>query len=130
MTRYHRVGDSLAQARREKSVREWRDIERQEIAEAVGVTATAYGRWERGERMPSREDLDRLADYFGTTPKDLQYREVLPGEPLSVSAAARTPEPEGTERSPVPGVARRPRKPISDLTEKKPATPKQSGRKR
>lgn len=71
----------LAQARREKSAREWRDIEQEEIAEYVGVTRAAYSRWEKGERSPRDPEIKMLARYFEVDPAELSYRKVEPGQP-------------------------------------------------
>lgn len=105
MTRYHPLKTSIAQARREKSAREWRDIEQKEIADAVGVTVTTYGRWESGEREP-RGHLNALAEYFGLTPPELRYRLIESGQPqpngpdlrdmINETTAKRVSEPSVT----------------------------------
>ena len=67
------VAEGIAQARREMSVRERRDVSGEEIAAAVGVTPAAYSRWEKGDRTPSEDYVVALAAFFGVTPAYLRY---------------------------------------------------------
>jgi transcriptional regulator with XRE-family HTH domain len=67
------VSEGIAQARREMSARERRDVTGEEIAAGVGVTPAAYSRWERGERTPSEAWVQKLAKFFGVTPAYLRY---------------------------------------------------------
>ena len=74
-------GDRLAQERRHKSVAEWRDVFRKDIAKDVGVSESALGRWELNANMPSDEIIARLAAYFGVTSAWLRYG-TEPREPV------------------------------------------------
>jgi transcriptional regulator with XRE-family HTH domain len=76
------LSERLAQARREMGVREWRDVRRAEIAEAVGVDPSMVTLYERGS-VPSEAVLAKLARFFGTTPAYLRYGVV---EPVAASA--------------------------------------------
>jgi transcriptional regulator with XRE-family HTH domain len=67
------LSEGIAQARREMAVRARRDIEQKEIADAIGVSVTAYSRWERGERIPNEAAVQKLAKFFGVTPAYLRY---------------------------------------------------------
>jgi len=51
------------------------DRPREEIALAVGVTASAITMYESGARMPRDTIKKRLADYFGKTVGDLFFGE-------------------------------------------------------
>lgn len=91
-----RLSDGLAQARREMSARERRDIEQEEIAAAVGVSAAAYSRWEKGQRIPKEDDVQKLAAFFGVTPAYLRYGvvevavlDVSHAKPVSAAGKAR-----------------------------------------
>lgn len=58
MDRYG-IGAKLSELRADRS--------RQEVAEAVGVSISALGMYERGERIP-RDDIKRsLSDYYGVS---------------------------------------------------------------
>lgn len=46
-------------------------IGKYEFYSAVGVSATAYGKWKRGECNPRIENLQIIADYLGVTVSDL-----------------------------------------------------------
>jgi transcriptional regulator with XRE-family HTH domain len=50
-----------------------REIENQEVAEALGVEPSTAGRWFDGTSMPREDTLARLAAYFGVTPAWLRY---------------------------------------------------------
>lgn len=68
-------GARLAQLRRQKAADEGRDIEKQTVAKAVGVSKASYGRYEAGLSMPDEEIMGKLADYFGVTRSWLHYGE-------------------------------------------------------
>lgn len=61
------LADRIAQARRLKGAREWRDVPMKEMAEAADVTTGFLGKVESGEKTPSRTTLGLLARYLGTT---------------------------------------------------------------
>lgn len=68
------------------SARERRDVTGEEIAEAVGVSAAAYSRWEKGQRSPKENDVAKLAAFFGVTPAYLRYG-IAPSAPTPVQSA-------------------------------------------
>ena len=51
-------------ALRIKKLRKEKDITQEELAAAIGATKSAISMYERGERKPSFEIADALADYF------------------------------------------------------------------
>jgi transcriptional regulator with XRE-family HTH domain len=73
VTHRQEVGARIAQARREKGVRERRDILRADLATAVGVDPSTITAWEKGQKSPREEVLAKLADYLGVTPSFLRY---------------------------------------------------------
>lgn len=89
------LAEGIAQARRELSARERRDVSQAEIAEAVGVTVPTYSRWEKGQRTPDEADVQRLAKFFGVTPAYLRYgipgnvREGATGTPAKGAPATK-----------------------------------------
>lgn len=62
-------GNRLAQLRREKAIRDRRDVSQAEIAKALGIPPTTYSRLESGvfKRSPEMETLRKIADYFGVS---------------------------------------------------------------
>ena len=67
------VGARIAQARREKAVREQRDITQRDMAKAVHVSSASVSEWEADKAVPREDTLARLAAYLGTTPAQLRY---------------------------------------------------------
>ena len=59
------IGEKLAKLRNEKS--------RAEVASAVGISISALGMYETGERVPRDEIKVRLADYYGTNVQDIFF---------------------------------------------------------
>lgn len=75
MAQHERIrgfGDRVAQERRIKSVRDWRDVLKKDIAKALAVEESTVGRWEKGT-IPADDVLTRIAKYFGVTPAWLRY---------------------------------------------------------
>lgn len=66
-----------------------REIENQEIAEAVGVDASTVGRWFEGRTMPREETLQKLAAYFKVTPAWLRYAQEPRQAPPTIPKRAR-----------------------------------------
>ena len=67
-------GERLRRERRLKQARDDRDIPNQDIAETLGRSPSAVGRWLDGASMPRDENmLVALAAYFGVTPAWLRY---------------------------------------------------------
>ena len=59
-----------------KRIREMRGITQEEIAEALNLTAQAYGRMERGETSISAERLGKIAEKLGVnTDEIMRYDE-------------------------------------------------------
>ena len=50
-----------------KKLRKERHISQQEVAHCLGITVSAYGNYELGQRNPSYEILCKMADYFNVT---------------------------------------------------------------
>lgn len=53
--------------RRLQRLRERRRISRRVLSELCGLGKNAVSRYERGERLPSIADAERLADFFGVS---------------------------------------------------------------
>lgn len=56
-------------------LRERANISVKALAEGMGVTPQAVGKWERGESSPRSEQLPNLADLIGCTIDDLFGRD-------------------------------------------------------
>lgn len=95
-------GDRVAQERRIKSVVEWRDLEKQEIAKALKVDNATVGRWERGT-IPDDTMLVRVAEYYGVTPAYLRYGH----GPRRAGGLAPESEPEDFGFPPATGLKKR-----------------------
>lgn len=74
------IAEKLVAARGEKS--------REEIAKAVGISASAVSMYETGARIPRDEIKVRLADYFGVSVQALFFDS---GVTLRVNTAADKP---------------------------------------
>ena len=113
MTDAQEVAARLAQLRRLKGVRERRDVDATEIAEAIGVSSPAYSRYEKGERVPKEPYLGRLAEFYGVTRAFIRYGE------------AAKPGPMGLDWIPVdPATAEAGKRSVGEQTPKgKPAHP-------
>jgi transcriptional regulator with XRE-family HTH domain len=81
------IGGRIAQARREKGVRERRDIRPVDVARALEVSGASVSDWESGKIVPREELMVRLAAYLGTTPQWLRY--AIPADYVP----AATPDP-------------------------------------
>ena len=55
------IGTKIATLRKQK------DITQEEMANAIGTSAQAISKWERGKNYPDIELLPIIADFFGTT---------------------------------------------------------------
>lgn len=96
-------GQRLAQERRLKAAREARDIQRQDVAKAMRVANSTYGRWEEGT-IPDADKIEELAAYFGVTPAFLHYGQ-LPREAAPLARVAEPPPPQyggEDEETPMP----------------------------
>ena len=63
----YKIGQRLTALRGTKS--------QQEIAHGVGISVSAIGMYERGERIPRDEIKVRIARYFGRTVDEIFYAE-------------------------------------------------------
>lgn len=59
------MGDQFAQ--RLKLCRVVRGVSRRDMGELLGLSENGYGRYERGERMPSAFAVVKLADFFNVS---------------------------------------------------------------
>lgn len=50
-----------------KKLREEKERSQKDIADYLGISASAYGFYEQGQREPDIEKLAKLADYFGVS---------------------------------------------------------------
>lgn len=93
MTKQPTLGNRIAQSRREKAVRERRDITQLDVAKAVGVSGAAVSDWEADKKAPREAALAKLAAYLGVTPQYLRYG-VTEVAPPTVRATVKTYTPE------------------------------------
>ncbi len=61
-----------------KELRQKKGVTGETVANAVGLSESAYRNYERGVREPNFETLCKLADYYGVTTDYLLGREPLP----------------------------------------------------
>jgi len=54
-------------AKKLMELRKSRKLSRQAVADAVGISAKSYERYENGEREPTAPVMVALADYYGVT---------------------------------------------------------------
>ena len=52
------------------------DRTQEELAEAIGVTKSAWAMYERGERTPRDEIKVKIAEYFGMTVEELFFARI------------------------------------------------------
>lgn len=57
-----------------RELRERRRVSRRVLSELCGLSKNMIARYERGEKAPTGESLERLADFFGVTMDDLWGR--------------------------------------------------------
>lgn len=75
MPKSEQLGERLAQERREKAVRERRDITAAEVAREIGVSTPTYSRYEANLTKPDDDTLARAAKYLGVTRSWLRFGE-------------------------------------------------------
>lgn len=94
-------GKRLAQLRREKAVDDHRDLDRREVAKAIGASPSSVTRWENGEVFPGEDTLADLAKYYGVTRSWLRFGE---GErtapPVERPMPRPMPRPTATAKAP------------------------------
>lgn len=81
-----------------KTLRLNRGISQQRLGEAMGVSAVAVGKWEKGMTSPDMNKLMLLADYFGVTMDQLVRGTV---EPAAADESARENARKSASGSPV-----------------------------
>lgn len=54
-----------------KELRKEKGVSQKEVAQAIGVTPSAYGNYEQGTREPSLDVLIKICKFFNTTPNYL-----------------------------------------------------------
>lgn len=60
--------NKLKLLRKEKSAKEGKRVTQQDVATAIGVMRSTISEWETNDCcVPSRESLDKLAEYYGVT---------------------------------------------------------------
>lgn len=69
------------------SLRKQRNLTMRDVAEKVGVSLSAYQKYENGTRDVSTEMLSKLADFYGVTTDYLLGRDTGEPEPLDQLAA-------------------------------------------
>ena len=50
-----------------KELRMQRKLRQQDVADAINCSQAVYSRYENGDREPSQDTLNRLADFFGVS---------------------------------------------------------------
>ncbi len=73
MIKAQTVGERIAQARREKGVRDRADVRPVDVARALEVSGATVSDWEAGKVIPREELLAKLAEFLGVTPAYLRY---------------------------------------------------------
>ncbi|MCH7323844.1 helix-turn-helix domain-containing protein [Solibacillus sp. MA9] len=58
--------------RRIRAFRKLKRIQQTELAKRIGISVTILGRIERGEKLPSREQLQSIADVFNIDIQELK----------------------------------------------------------
>ncbi len=74
-----------------KALRKRMNLTQEKLADELGYTKQAISNWERGENVPSNEDIEKMAKIFGVEPnvllgvkpgvnpnKDLDFIEIMP----------------------------------------------------
>lgn len=67
-----------------------REIEHAVVAEAVGVTPSAVSQWESGEKRPSRDNVPKVAKFYGVRAAWLESGELPMEATQSVPESAET----------------------------------------
>ena len=56
-----KIGDKIIALRKEKG---WSQVQ---FAKKMGISLSAFGRWERNENLPDAGDVRKMAEFFGVT---------------------------------------------------------------
>ncbi len=86
------------------------DLTQEALAEQLTISRQAIIKWERGEAVPSSENLVQLARFYQISVEDLtDYKLPCPvGKPLRKPKSAPEPKPEPTPSQPAPPRWKRP----------------------
>lgn len=76
-----------------KNLRLKRGLSQKKLADAIGVAQSSINYWEKGERVPSVESTNRLADFFNVTLDEL-YDIDYSVLPISHNTTSETPNSE------------------------------------
>lgn len=68
-------------------IRKQRNLTMKEVSESVGVSLSAYQKYENGTRDVSTETLSKLSDFYGVTTDYLLGRETGEPEPIDQLAS-------------------------------------------
>lgn len=60
-------------------LRTMRGLSQEQVAERIGISRQAYGKWEKGETVPDVEKCAVLAELYGTTIDELVNRDTRQG---------------------------------------------------
>ena len=71
-----------------KELRTHRKLRQQDVADAINCSQAVYSRYENGEREPSKDTLNRLADFYGVS---VDY--ILGRDPVTAAPPTREPQP-------------------------------------
>jgi transcriptional regulator with XRE-family HTH domain len=74
-------------AERIRQLRTDRGLTQQELADTLGITQQAVGRWEKGLASPDTPTLPRLADLFGVSTDYLLGRTDKKNNPITIAAS-------------------------------------------
>ena len=96
MPKTQTLGKRLANERRRKAYEEERDIDKTDVAEAVGTTHSSISRYENDVSKPDDAMLQKLADFYGVTRSWIRFGE---GERRPVTTEREVVKPESTARS-------------------------------
>jgi transcriptional regulator with XRE-family HTH domain len=80
VTKAQEVGRRIAQARREKAVRDRQDVRPVDVARALDVSGATVSDWESGKVTPREAMIHALAAFLGVTPAYLRYG-IMPVDP-------------------------------------------------
>lgn len=95
MSKAKEVGERIAQARREKGVRDRKDVRPADVARALKVSGPTVSDWEAGKVTPREGLLAKLASYLGVTPEYLRYGVTTNGQPTLTGLDRRShPDPD------------------------------------
>jgi transcriptional regulator with XRE-family HTH domain len=94
------LGQRLRDARLEAAYRRGAELSQTEVARALGVSGTALGSWEAGQREPTLETIYQLAALYKKAPGWLAYGEgydVPPGDPRDWPGFRVLGQPDGED---------------------------------